>query len=156
MTDAKERSERRQRGGIETLPSGALRVKVYAGVDPLSGKRHYLSETIPAGPKAEAEAEKVLVRFVNQVNESRNPRTRATVSQLLDRYMEYIDVDVTTRTRYEIAIRKHIKPLLGNLPIAKLNGETFDSFYKTLRTCRLHCGGRPSSSNSQDLWIKIF
>ncbi|UQS22997.1 tyrosine-type recombinase/integrase [Amycolatopsis thermalba] len=144
MTDAKKRTQRRQRGEIETLPSGALRVKVYAGVDPLSGKRHYLRETIPAGPKAEAEAEKVLVRFVNQVNESRNPRTRATVSQLLDRYMEFIDIDVTTRTRYEIAIRKHIKPLLGNLPIAKLNGETFDSFYKTLRTCRDHCGGRPS------------
>lgn len=35
---------KRQRGEIETLPSGSLRVKVYAGVDPISGKRHYLTE----------------------------------------------------------------------------------------------------------------
>ncbi|WAL64499.1 tyrosine-type recombinase/integrase [Amycolatopsis cynarae] len=136
------RRQGRQRGEIEQLPSGALRVKLYAGVDPLSGKRHYLRETIPPGPKAEEEAEKVLVRFLNQVNERRNPRTRATVNQLLDRYLEYLDVDVTTRTRYKIAIEKHIKPLLGNVALAKLNGETFDSFYKTLRTCRSHCGGR--------------
>ena len=32
----------RQRGEIETLASGSLRVKVYAGVDPLSGRRLYL------------------------------------------------------------------------------------------------------------------
>jgi hypothetical protein len=61
----------------------------------------------------------------------------------MDRYLEYLDVDVTTRTRYEIAIRKHISPLLGRHSIANLNGETFDSFYKTLRTCRAHCDGRP-------------
>lgn len=52
MTRAKNRPQKRQRGEIETLASGALRVKVYAGVDPLSGRRHYLRETIPPGPKA--------------------------------------------------------------------------------------------------------
>src|SRR5207244_8974365 len=41
---------------IETLPSGSLRVRVYAGIDPVSKKRHYLVETVPAGPKAAAEA----------------------------------------------------------------------------------------------------
>ncbi len=35
-------SGKRQRGEIETLPSGSLRVRVYAGIDPLSRKRHYL------------------------------------------------------------------------------------------------------------------
>jgi hypothetical protein len=50
---------KRQRGEIEKLPSGSLRVRVYAGLDALSGKRNYLVETVPAGPKAAAEAEKV-------------------------------------------------------------------------------------------------
>jgi integrase len=49
MPARKERS----RGSIETLPSGALRVKAYAGYDPVTKWRHYVSETIPAGPKAE-------------------------------------------------------------------------------------------------------
>jgi Phage integrase, N-terminal SAM-like domain len=35
--------------------------------------------------------------------------------------------NVATQKRYEIAIRTHIKPLLGKHPISKLNGETFDS-----------------------------
>ncbi|WP_186382495.1 hypothetical protein [Amycolatopsis rhizosphaerae] len=51
----------------------------------MSSRRHYLRETIPPGPKAEDEAEKVLARFVHEVNERRNPRTSATVNQLMDR-----------------------------------------------------------------------
>ena len=37
---------KRTRGSIETLPSGALRVAVYAGTDPLTGRRHYLREVV--------------------------------------------------------------------------------------------------------------
>lgn len=142
MTNAGGRHQKRQRGEIEHLPSGALRVKLYAGTDPLSGRRHYLRETVPAGVNAEAEAEKVRIRLVNEVNERRNPRTSATVNQLMDRYLELLDVDTTTKQRYEGVIRTHVRPLLGRVPLARLDAETFDSFYKTLRTCRTHCGGR--------------
>ena len=62
---------KRARGSIEVLPSGALRVAVYAGVDPLSGRRHYLREVIPAGPKAAAEADKAVRRLAGQVDEQR-------------------------------------------------------------------------------------
>jgi hypothetical protein len=61
-------------------------VRVYAGVDPVTKKRHDRVEFIPPGPKAEAQAEAARVRLVNQVNERRHPRTAATVDQLLDRY----------------------------------------------------------------------
>ena len=44
------RRRKRQRGGIDELPSGALRVRVYAGMDPISKRRLYLSEIVPAGP----------------------------------------------------------------------------------------------------------
>ncbi len=61
-------SKLRQRahGEIETLPSGSLRVRVYAGIDPVSRKKHYLIETVPAGPKAAKEAERVCTRLLNQ------------------------------------------------------------------------------------------
>jgi hypothetical protein len=39
---------RRQRGTVDELPSGALRVRVYAGADPVTGRRHDLVEVIPA------------------------------------------------------------------------------------------------------------
>ncbi|HEX5405958.1 MAG TPA: tyrosine-type recombinase/integrase [Pseudonocardiaceae bacterium] len=142
MSAAQTGRKRRTRGEIETLPSGALRVKVYAGIDPLSSRRHYLTETVPAGPTAEKEAEKVRTRLVNQVDEQRNPRTKATVNQLMDRYLELLDVDVNTRRSKEGYIRNHIRPLLGKEQVGRLDGEILDSFYTILRTCRLHCGGR--------------
>lgn len=135
-------ARQRQRGEIHTLPSGSLRVRVYAGIDALSGKRNYLVETVPAGPKARAEAEKIRTRFINQVDEQRNPRTKATVNQLMDRYLELLDVEVTTWQRYEQTIRCHIRPLLGHLPVARLDGETLDSHQAVLRRCRDHCDGR--------------
>ena len=133
---------KRLRGEVEELPSGALRVKVYAGEDPLTGRRHYLRETVPAGPRAARDAEQVRARLLSQVDEGRNPRTKATVNQLMDRYLQLLDVEVTTRKSYEGYVRNHIRPLLGKLPVARLDGETLDSFYTVLRTCRAHCGGR--------------
>jgi hypothetical protein len=47
---------RRTRGSIDELPSGALRVRVYAGLDPVSKRRHYLTEIIAAGPGADRRA----------------------------------------------------------------------------------------------------
>jgi integrase/DNA-binding transcriptional regulator YhcF (GntR family) len=143
MTGSSGKPKKRQRGEIETLPSGSLRVRVYAGLDALSGKRNYLVETVPAGPKAAAEAEKVRRRLVHQVDERRNPRTKATVNQLMDRYLELLDVEETTLDRYEQTIRMHIRPLLGHLPLAKLDGETLDHHQAILRRCRAHCDGRP-------------
>jgi integrase len=117
-------------------------VTVYAGEDPLTGKRIDLSETVPAGTNAAKEAEKVRVRLFNQVDEQRDPRTTATMNQLVDRYIGVIDVDDrTTRKRYESRINIHVRPLLGHLPVARVDGEILDSFSTVLRTCRAHCGG---------------
>ena len=96
---------RRTRGEIETLPSGSLRVRVYAGIDPVTNKRHYLTEVVPPGPKAAQEAEKLRTRFLSQVDEQRNPRTRATVNQLLDRYFELLALRVTAHNRRASATR---------------------------------------------------
>ena len=63
----------RQRGGIDELPSGALRVRVYAGMDPISKRRMYLSEVVPPGPRASDPAERVRTRLLSQVEEQRSP-----------------------------------------------------------------------------------
>ncbi len=143
MAGPRSRSSRRQRGEVEPLPSGALRVRVYAGVDSLTGKRLYVSETVPAGPRAEKEAERARVRLVGQVDDQKQPRTRATVEQLLDRYLDVLDVEPTTRARYESILRLHVRPILGDLPVGKLTGEIIDRLHAVLRRCRDHCGGRP-------------
>lgn len=122
---------RRTRGSVTTLPSGSLRVRVYAGYDPVTGGRHHLDETIPAGKKAEREAEKARTRLLNQVDERRHPRSSAPVNQPLDRWLKVLDVEPSTRRGYLQKIDKHIRPLLGAMPVARLTTEDIESFYAT-------------------------
>jgi integrase len=136
------RRRRRARGSIEELSSGALRVSVFAGMDPLTGRRLYLRETVPAGPTCSTDAEKVRTKLLAQVDEKRNPRTRATVNQLIDRYLEVWDVEDETRRSDLGRINKHIRLVLGKLPLTKVEVETLEGFYALLAKCRDHCHGR--------------
>jgi integrase len=135
-------TRKRSRGSIGVLPSGALRVRVFAGYDPVSKKRNYLVETVPAGPEAEKEAEKVRIRLVNEVNERRNPRTKATVTQLIEKYLGVANIDPGTRRGYERNFRNHIKPFIGSTPVGKIDAQLLDSFYAQLQRCRAHRDGK--------------
>jgi len=140
-TTARRRS--RQRGQIQELPSGSLRVTVYVGVDPLTKRRHFLREVIPAGPTAANDAEKALRRLVVQVDEQRSPRTAATVEQLLERHFELLEVESGTLATYRSLTASHILPLIGKQKVGALRAAVFDSFYAELRRCRAHCDRRP-------------
>ena len=61
--------------------------------------------------------------MLSQVDERRSPRTRATLGQLLDKWLEILDVDPSTKRGYDNNIRKHIRPLLGSLSLTRLNVE---------------------------------
>ena len=117
-------------------------MRVYAGLDALTGERHYLTEVVPAGPKAAAEAERARTRLLSQVDERRNPKTRATLNQLLDRYLEVLDVEPTTKVRYEVDIRLRLRPVLGHLPLSRIEPDLLERLYAQLRICRDRCGGK--------------
>src|SRR6266536_4244421 len=138
----KSKARQRARGEIETLPSGSLRVRVYAGIDPVSKKKHYLVETIPAGPKAEKLAEKARTRLLAQVDERRNPRTNATVNQLIERHLNLLDASPSWVSACRGYHRLHIGPLIGLVKAGALDADVLDSFYAELRRCRAHCGRR--------------
>ncbi|MQA14701.1 MAG: tyrosine-type recombinase/integrase [Pseudonocardiaceae bacterium] len=135
--------KKRPRGNIEQLPSGALRVTVFAGVDPVTKRRHRLREIVPPGPAADAEAQKVMRRLANRVDERRNPRTNATLNQLLDQHLEMLDLEPNTIEGYRELADNHIRPLIGTQKVGALGGDVFDSFYAELRRCRRRCSGRP-------------
>ncbi|GAA1843794.1 hypothetical protein GCM10009836_23930 [Pseudonocardia ailaonensis] len=142
MPPAPRKRRSRQRGEIAPLESGSYRVRVYAGQDPITKKRHYLQEIVQRGPDAEDEAEKTLRRLLVQVDERLNPRTSATVRQLLEKHFALLEVERTTKATYENLARTHIVPLIGPVKLAALTAEVFDSFYAELRRCRLHCKRR--------------
>ena len=81
-------------------------------------------------------------RLASQVDERRNPRTSATVDQMLDRYFEVVGLERNTVATFGYADR-HIRPLIGKVKLGELGGDVFDSFYAELRRCREHCDRRP-------------
>jgi integrase len=117
---------------------------VYGGVDQLTGKEMRLRETVTARAtkrETEREAIKVQTRLLNQVDERRSPKTEATVNQLLDRWLDVIDIEKTTRTGYVGKIEKHIRPTVGRLAVGRVKAETIEGLYAQLRRCRDHCRG---------------
>ena len=114
-------------------------MRIHAGIDPVTKKRHRLEEIVPAGPKAAAQAEKVRTKLLAELDAGRQPRTSATVGQLIERYLEIVRVEPSTRQSYEGLVRNHIVPLLGDQQVGRVRGEVLDSFYAELRRCRAHC-----------------
>jgi integrase len=120
---------RRPRGHIQQRANGTFRVHVYAGVDPITKRPRYLTETHATA----AEAEQARTRLLARLDERRAPTTNATVGYLLDRWLEVAELEVSTRDGYEGYIRRYIRPLLGALPLRKLTVDALDRFYAHLR-----------------------
>jgi hypothetical protein len=82
-------------GNIEQLASGSLRV--YAGVDVLTGRDLYLKQTIKAGPDAMVLAQRNLQEFNRLVQEGRQPKTNASLRLLVERHLEVADIERRAR-----------------------------------------------------------
>ncbi len=133
------RRTKRNKGSVDTLPSGALRVRVYAGTDKLTGRPNYLQETVPVGPDAERNADQVLRRLLTSVDEKRHPKTKATINQLLDEHFDHHDVARSTKIRLLRLAKTHIRPIIGTQQAEAMDAERWDRYYAELRRCRDHC-----------------
>jgi hypothetical protein len=127
-------------GHIERLPSGSYRVHVYAGTDPLTGRRLRYRQTV----RTKRQAQVVLGRLLEQAAEGRRPDTDVTIADALTRYMAVAELDPSTRNTYAGYIRRTILPALGSTELRKVRGPLLDTFYARLRRCGdLTCTGRP-------------
>ncbi len=129
---------RRSRGSIRRR-GNSLQVLVYAGVDPLTGRRMYLSESTTN----EAMAQRILNRLLAEVDAQRTARTRATLGTALHAWLRVHEVEANTRQGYEAYIRKYIDPALGGVTVGKVTAKLLEEFYAELRRCRHRCDGRP-------------
>lgn len=139
MAEAANRLER-SRGGVEKLSSGALRVKVSAGFDPITECRHSLAEVVPAGSGAHPEPGKVSPPPLHDVDERRESLRRATVERLPKRYF---DEAYSTKATYRRCARSHVLPFIGRVEVGRLDVDTSVSSYAESRRSRGH-----SSRNS--------
>jgi integrase len=138
-----EQARPKPKGSIDTLPSGSLRVRVYAGKDVLTGKQHYVAEVIKPGPRAQELAEEASQRLVDAVQADRHVKTNASLVQLIEEHLKTAEVEETTKDAYHANLRKHIKPQFKARPAAEITAHTIEKFKAELRRCRDHCDGRP-------------
>jgi hypothetical protein len=118
---------------------------VYAGTDPLTGRELRHRQTV----KTEEQARIVLGRLLERASAGQMPETGVAVAELLTRYMEVDELDVSTRGTYEGYIRRTILPALGSIELRKLRGPVLDTFYSRLRRCsNLACTGRPFTEHN--------
>jgi integrase len=135
---AKVAGKTRQRGSIRRR-GNSLQVLVYAGVDPLTGQRMYLSDSTTD----EAEAERILTRLLAQVDEQRHAKTRATFRAAMTEWLQLHEVEESTRESYETYARLYLYPAFGDEPVGKISARVLEGLYAELRRCRLRCDGRP-------------
>lgn len=137
------RSEGRLRGRIEER-GGSLRVVVYAGVDPVTRKRVYLRENVKGADKAAYKrAEKIMNRLLTRVDDQRAPTSSVSMAYAVDEWLRTSEVEDSTRDGYVNYIKRYIRPVLGELPVRKVDAHTLESFYTELRRCRIRCDGTP-------------
>jgi integrase len=128
----------RPRGHIRRR-GGSYQVLVFSGIDPVTGKRNYQSEST----RDEKQAQRILRRLVAEVEAQRVARTKATLGTAVDAWLKIHEVEDNTLRGYEANARRYIKPALGNVALGKISAQVLEVFYAELRRCRARCGGRP-------------
>ncbi|MFF4598114.1 tyrosine-type recombinase/integrase [Amycolatopsis sp. NPDC001319] len=135
----------RQRGQIERR-GNSLRVRVYAGVDPVTGKRLYLEESTTD----EREAEKIRTRFLAEVNEERHARSNGLFRVAMQDWLRLADLVDDTRDTYEGYARNYLYPVFGDVPLSKIRVRMLEEFYADIQRCRTRCDGKPRIEHRVD------
>jgi integrase len=118
-----------QPGTIRERSEGHWELRAFAGRDPVTKKPRQATRTFVGGERAAAKA---LAALVTEVESGKFKRTKATVGQLLDKWLEVGEASHRPRTVYENRrkIEARIRPLLGDVRLDKLEAETLDAAYR--------------------------
>jgi len=124
------------------------RVIVYAGRDPITGRKRQKSVSVAS----RAEAKQAEARLITEVGAGQHRGTaNRTVAELLERWLEWRQsvrpISPTTVATYRGYIGRAILPTLGKLQLSRLDAATLDAFYAYLRK-QGGKGGRPMAASS--------
>jgi integrase len=124
------------------------RVIVYAGRDPITGRKRQKSVSVAS----RAEAKQAEARLITEVGAGQHRGTaNRTVAELLGRWLEWRQsvrpISPTTVATYRGYIDRSILPAIGKLQLGRLDAATLDAFYAHL--CKQGGkGGRPMAASS--------
>jgi integrase len=132
---AKELRGIRQRGQ-------SYQVRVFGGIDPLTGKDVYLT----GSAQTERDAIRLRDRLRSEVAENRSTRTSGTLGHLLREWLDQHPGEKETVDDYRFLAESFIIPALGSVKLTRLTHpgpSLIEKFYAELRRCRRRCDGKP-------------
>src|SRR5690606_33571457 len=126
---ARTRSGGRQRGRIEQR-GDSLRVVVFAGTDPVTGRRTYLREKVNGTDDAAwRKAENALTQLRAKVLKQRSTASTVRFGYAVDEWLRTADIEQSTRDSYVGYIDRVIKPVLGDVAVSKLGARQLENLY---------------------------
>jgi hypothetical protein len=107
-------------------------LRAYAGTDPETGKRHWVSATVKGSRRA---AQQELAELVSRVDYPRRMTSQATVAKLLIDWFDAVSPNwsPTTASHAKSVIDHHLIPRLGRLSLRRLRTEDIDALYGELQ-----------------------
>jgi hypothetical protein len=107
-------------------------LRAYAGTDPETGKRNWVSATVKGSRRA---GQQELVELVSRVDYPRRMTSQATVTKLLTDWFDAVSPNwsPTTASQTKSVIHHHLIPRLGHLPLHTLRTEDIDALYGELQ-----------------------
>jgi integrase len=128
-----------------------LQVQVYAGRDPLTGRKRWVSRQVPGQTKQSyRQAKKVEAELLEQVDRGQHRGSPSrTVAELIERWFSWRQqvrpISPVTLANYRGAIDRYILPNLGRAKVQQVDASTIDALYEHVRAhggkCR-HCWRR--------------
>lgn len=119
------------RGSKRQVRPNVWELRVYAGTDPVTGKRRQVSRRHTGSARS---ADRALAQLVVEITDARTPATDATLSRVLDAWLEHAsrDLSPTTLSTYRSYIANRVAPTLGHVAARDLTAEHLDRFYRAL------------------------
>jgi len=128
-----------------------LQVQVYAGRDPLTGRKRWVSRQVPGQTKQSyRQAKKVEAELLEQVDRGQHRGSSSrTAGELIERWFSWRQqvrpISPVTLANYRGAIDRYILPNLGRAKVQQVDASTIDALYELVRAhggkCR-HCWKR--------------
>jgi integrase len=109
--------------------SGRWQLRVFAGIDPTTGRPRQASKTFVGNAAA---AERALRSFASEAERGKVDRSRSTLGELLDRWLEQIEPTHRPKTVHEYRrwIDARIRPALGEVRLGRLAADRLDQQYR--------------------------
>ena len=133
-------------GSIRQRGERSWELRVFAGRDPETRRKQYISRTVRGGRR---QAEKELARLVAEVDDGLITASPGTVGELVERWYAKGELEwsPTTAEGYRSLLDRRIIPQWGETQLRRLKAADLDAWYAELRRSG-GPGGRPLAANS--------